>query len=74
VLYPCHIALTIGRYSDNYIREPEDIIVVNHWQQPSNAPTVPLVTLYNSLDFHESIAISYCAPSHIGPGQLLRRE
>ena len=44
---------------------PEDIIVVNHWQTlPCNASTLPLVTLCNSIDFHESIAISYRASSH----------
>jgi len=50
---------------------PEDIIVVNHWQTlPCNASTLPLVTLCNSIDFHESIAISYRASSQKRPVDL----
>jgi hypothetical protein len=35
----------------------------------ANRKPIPLFSLYNSLNFPDSIAINYCAPSHTG-GQV----
>jgi len=44
-------------YHDDYNPRTTDRIVVNHWQF-CHTPTLPLTTLYNSLNFPESIAIN----------------
>jgi hypothetical protein len=56
------MALTIGIELAATIKIPRtgDSIAINHLHA-CHAPT--LATLYNSLDFHESTAIKYRAPS-----------
>jgi hypothetical protein len=46
------------------------MIVVSRGR-PCHVPTVPLVTLYSSLDFPATIAMSYRARSHVRSGDLM---
>ena len=62
VFYPARLHSRLPSAAKIIIPWTGDIIVVNHWQ-PCLAPTVPLVTLYNSLDFPASIATGYRARS-----------
>jgi hypothetical protein len=60
------MALTIGIYITATIEiapKKPAIYLLLTILQPCHAPT--LVTLYNSLDFPESIAINQRAPSHL---------
>src|SRR5208337_589471 len=62
-LSPHQIALTIGSTATIINPRTTALIVVNHWQF-YHTSTLPLATLYNSLNFPESIAINYRGPSH----------
>ena len=64
VFYPARLHSRLPSAAKIIIPWTGDIIVVNHWQ-PCLAPTVPLVTLYNSLDFPASIATGYRARSQL---------
>ena len=62
-LSPHQIALTIGSTATIINPRTTALIVVNHCQF-YHTSTLPLATLYNSLNFPESIAINYRGPSH----------
>jgi len=64
-LSPHQIALTIDSTATIINPRTTGLNVVNHWQF-CHTPTLPLATLYNCLNFPESIAINYHGPSHNG--------
>jgi hypothetical protein len=67
-LSPHQIALTIGSTATIINPRTTALIVVNHWQF-YHTSTLPLATLYNSLNFPESIAINSRDPLCFGRRQ-----